>query len=268
MAPAWASFNIGLCVLWASCVCLCLLWTVAERAKAYYRFSDYAVYCAVHTGKDSFGHLFVLFIEVQCRLLKYLVVALEPLMVASLWASFCVLHRLLVFEWCSSDWLALALAAACLRARALDLHMSTDCGCRLVSVLAAMALDANFVVVIGVFIWPSFMRKRPASASLGSGKKMASSSNVSQPSQRISKRQKLSHDKGANGECWSCLAGGFGIYSSQARRGVGRNCCRSCFGGRFSKHAILSIMTWVLLGVLSVKSMLHCGVQLATMFKI
>ena len=180
MAPAWASFNIGLCVLWASCVCLCLLWTVAERAKAYYRFSDSAVYHVLHTGKASFGHLFALFIEVQCRLLKYLVEALklaaaswalEPLMVASLWASFCVVYRLLVFEWCSSDWLALALAAACLRARALDLHMSTDCGCRLVSVLAAMALDANFVVVIGVFIWPSFMRKRPASASLGSGKK-------------------------------------------------------------------------------------------------
>ena len=36
----------------------------------------------------------------------------------------------------------------------------------------------------------------------------------------------------------------------------------------FAKYAILSMMTWVLLGVLSVKSMLHCGVQLATMFKI
>ena len=93
MAPAWVSFNIGLCVLWASCVCLCLLWTVAERAKAYYRFADYAVYHVVHTGKGSFGHLFALFIEVQCRLLKYLVVALEPLMVASLWASFCVVSH-------------------------------------------------------------------------------------------------------------------------------------------------------------------------------
>ena len=35
-----------------------------------------------------------------------------------------------------------------------------------------------------------------------------------------------------------------------------------------AKHAMLSMIIVMLLGVLGVKSVLHCGVQLATMFKI